>query len=154
MNILLYIINPTLHDLSVNLSYSRFIGFASWREKQFGSRPSLNGLAAWSSHGYLAKSANEGGAKHSPSASNDVGGGINGTQPGNGIDSGYVLLKRQDDGQMVTVQSQNAATNGTAIHQQSQSQPQSLPTIQQSQMQYQYPAQITQENDRKYFRFA
>ena len=55
---------------------------------------------------------------------------------------------------MVTVQSQNASNNGNATHQQSQSQPQSLPTIQQSQMQYQYPAQITQDNDRKYFRFV
>lgn len=150
--ILLYNINLIVYSLSVSLSYSHFIGFASWREKQFGSRPSLNGLAAWSSHGYLAKSATEGGPKHSPHTSNDVGG-INGTS-GNGIDSGYVLLKRQDDGQMVTVQSQNAPTNVNATLQQSQSQPQSLPTIQQAQMQYQYPTQITQDNDRKYFRFV
>ena len=106
-------------------------------------------MAAWSSHGYLAKSANEAGSKPSPQTSND-GGGINGVASGNGIDSGYVLLKRQDDGQMVTVQSQI----GNATQQQSPSQPQSLPTIQQSQVPYQYPTQINQDHDRKYFRFV
>ena len=73
----------------------------------------------------------------------------------NGVDSGYVLLKRQDDGQMVTVQSQNAPpTNGNIIQQQSQSQPQSLPTIQQSQAPYPSTAHVGQENDRKYFRLV
>ena len=131
-----------------------FIGFASWREKQFGSRPSLNGLAAWSSHGYLAKGPNDGKpTKHSPRNSKDISG-MNG--PGsNGVDSGYVLLKRQDDGQMVTVQSQNAPpTNGNIIQQQSQSQPQSLPTIQQSQAPYPSTGHVGQENDRKYFRLV
>ena len=133
------------------LCYS--IGFASWREKQFGSRPSLNGLSNWSSHGYLAKSTNEGGPKHSPRTSNDVIE-MNGTSA-NGVDSGYVLLKRQDNGQMVTVQSQNGPTNGNVAQQQSQSQPQSLPTIQQQQAPYApYPTQLNQENDRKYFRFV
>ena len=121
-------------------------GFTSWREKQFGSRPSLNGLAAWSSHGYLAKSANEGGPKHSPRTPNDT----NGTS-GSGVDSGYVMLKRQDDGQLVTVQSQNGPMNGNIPPQQSQSQPQSLPTIQQNQPPYPYPPQVNQDNDRKYF---
>jgi len=32
-------------------------GSMSWKDKQFGSRPSLNGMAHWSSHGYLAKSS-------------------------------------------------------------------------------------------------
>ena len=129
-----------------------FLGFASWREKQFGSRPSLNGLSNWSSHGYLAKSSNEVGPKHSPRTSNDVSE-MNGT-PANGIDSGYVLLKRQDNGQMVTVQSQNGQTNGNVqLH--SQSQPQSLPTIQQPPAPItSYSAQLNQENDRKYFRFV
>ena len=73
----------------------------------------------------------------------------------NGVDSGYVLLKRQDDGQMVTVQSQNAPpTNGNIIQQQSQSQPQSLPTIQQSQAPYPSTGHVGQENDRKYFRLV
>ena len=57
-------------------------GSTSWREKQFGSRPSLNGMAHWSSHGYLAK-AND----------NAV--------PGSKNADGYVVLKRQGD-QMVT----------------------------------------------------
>ena len=76
---------------------------ASWREKQklqsAGSRPGLNNLAAWSSHGYLAK-ANDN------SVPNQV------ASPG---DSGYVLLKRGGDGQMVTVKQQP-------------NQPQSLPS--------------------------
>ena len=74
----------------------------------------------------------------------------------NGIDTGYVLLKRQDDGQMVTVKSPNAPP-GSSNHvvPQSQTQPQSLPTIQQAQMQYQHPHQLNSENDtdRKYFRY-
>ena len=72
----------------------------------------------------------------------------------NGVDSGYVLLKRQEDGQMVTVQSQNASTNGNVPLQPSQSQPQSLPTIQQTQPPYPYPTQMNQDNDRKYFRLV
>ena len=73
----------------------------------------------------------------------------------NGVDSGYVLLKRQEDGQMVTVQSQNGPpTNGNIIQQQSQSQPQSLPTIQQSQAPYPSTAHVSQENERKYFRLV
>ena len=64
------------------------------------------------------------------------------------------MLKRQDDGQMVTVQSQNAPINGNVPQQQSQSQPQSLPTIQQPQPPYPYATQMNQENDRKYFRLV
>jgi hypothetical protein len=52
---------------------------------------------------------------------------------------------------MVTVQSQNAPTNGNVLQQPSQSQPQSLPTIQQTQPPYPYPAQVNQDNDRKYY---
>lgn len=129
-----------------------FTGFASWREKQFGSRPSLNGLSNWSSHGYLAKPGNEGVPKQSPRASNEVNGMTGITA--NGVDSGYVLLKRQEDGQMVTVQSQNSSTNGIAPLSPSQSQPQSLPTIQQTKPPYPYPPQINQDNDRKYFRLV
>ena len=106
-------------------------------------------MAAWSSHGYLAKSANEGGPKHSPRTINDANG-----ISSNGVDSGYVMLKRQEDGQLVTVQSQNGPMNGNIPPQQSQSQPQSLPTIQQNQPPYPYPPQINQDNERKYFRLV
>ena len=61
----------------------------SWREKQFGSRPSLNGMAHWSSHGYLAK-ANDNAA---PNMSKQV-------------SEGYVVLKRQGDS-MITQQPQS-----------------------------------------------
>ena len=68
----------------------------TWREKQFGSRPSLNGMAHWSSHGYLAK-ANDNSMPTSP-------------KPGDG----YVILKRQGD-QMITTsinQPQSLPLNG------------------------------------------
>ena len=86
---------------------------------------------------------------HPPQTTN-AGGGY-GTS-GNGVDTGYVLLKRKDDGQMVTVKSPNASGNSNQA-QQPQTQPQSLPTIPQTQMQYQHPHQLNRENevDRKYF---
>ena len=59
----------------------------SWREKQFGSRPSLNGMAHWSSHGYLAK-ANDNSA---PNMSKQV-------------SEGYVVLKRQGDSMITQTQ--------------------------------------------------
>ena len=59
---------------------SKKAGSLSWREKQFGSRPSLNGLAHWSSHGYLAK-ANDGTGPSKVDSENQVG-------------NGYVVLKR------------------------------------------------------------
>ena len=55
-------------------------GSMSWREKQFGSRPSLNGLAHWSSHGYLAK-ANDGTGPSRVDTENQAG-------------NGYVVLRR------------------------------------------------------------
>jgi hypothetical protein len=55
-------------------------GSLSWREKQFGSRPSLNGLAAWSSHGYLAKASDGTGPTKTESSDNPA--------------NGYVVLKR------------------------------------------------------------
>ena len=88
-----------------------------------------------------------------PPQTTNAGGGY-GTS-GNGVDTGYVLLKRKDDGQMVTVKSPNASGNSNQA-QQPQTQPQSLPTIPQAQMQYQHPInQLNRENevDRKYFRY-
>ena len=67
----------------------------SWREKQFGSRPSLNGMAHWSSHGYLAK-ANDNAMPTSP-------------KPGDG----YVILKRAGDQMITSVnQPQSLPLNG------------------------------------------
>ncbi len=80
-------------------------GTASWREKQFGSRPSLNGMAHWSSHGYLAKANENAGPNGRPNGGPPV------------TPEGYVVLKRQGD-QMIT--SQQASL-------QAQQQPQSLP---------------------------
>jgi hypothetical protein len=101
-------------------------GTASWREKQYGSRPSLNGMAHWSSHGYLAKE-NDNAAAGQPAAQN------NGKIP-----EGYVVLKRQGD-QMVTV-------NNTQ-------QPQSLPVAAVAGQRHPGPmGQIdTGTGERKYF---
>ena len=57
------------------------------KQQQFGSRPSLNGMAHWSSHGYLAKgSPNENPIPTSP-------------KPG----EGYVVLKRQGEHMITTL---------------------------------------------------
>lgn len=86
-------------------------GGQSWREKQFGSRPSLNGMAHWSSHGYLAK-ANENTMPNGPTMENgyNQSNGNSGlvspghnqmNSPPNGPHDGYVVLRKQGD-QLVT----------------------------------------------------
>ena len=68
-------------------------GSLSWRDKQFGSRPSLNGMAHWSSHGYLAKASD-------------------GTMPAttDADATGYVVLKRQGE-QIVTMRQPQSLPN-------------------------------------------
>ena len=114
-------------------------------------------MAAWSSHGYLAKAGDEPGSANSPQNMNGMGStAVNGT----GIDSGYVLLKRKDDGQMVTVKSPNGSSSGNVnIAQTQDNQPQSLPTITPAQLQYQQQQHHSNimENDntnRKYYRYG
>ncbi len=83
---------PVAPHQAVNGSHPPIVnGTASWREKQFGgSRPSLNGMAHWSSHGYLAK-ANDNTTSYG-----------SGSQSASKLPEGYVILRRQGD-QMITV---------------------------------------------------
>ena len=102
-------------------------GSASWREKQFGSRPSLNGMAHWSSHGYLAK-ANDNAV---PNSKNQ---------------DGYVVLKRQGD-QMITALAAQQLQQQQQQQQQNQrsqpnQQPNSLPMTN---------GQPMETGERKYF---
>jgi len=69
-------------------------GAQSWREKQYGSRPKLAEMAHWSSHGYLAKGAEQ----------NNV----------TDRNSGYVVLKRQGD-QMVTMRSNTSSGQPSSL---------------------------------------
>jgi len=73
-------------------------GSLSWRDKQFGSRPSLNGMAHWSSHGYLAKA---------PDGTMPSQGEVEPSAAGN---NGYVVLKRQGD-QIVTMRQPQSLPN-------------------------------------------
>jgi hypothetical protein len=74
-------------------------GSMSWKEKQFGSRPSLNGMAHWSSHGYLAKASDN----TSPASFEN--------QDHANPSSGYVHLRKQGEQLMASRQQPQSLPN-------------------------------------------
>ena len=70
------------------------------RGRQPWRQPSINNLAAWSSHGYLAKANDNSVPSHVVSAPGNQ---VNPHPDPRDPNAGYVLLKRGAEGQMVTV---------------------------------------------------